>query len=1410
VAIDPVGNVFIADLKASAIFKIDHSTGTASVYVSFEYANAIALDPAGTLYISTGLNGNDVMKVDPDTLAVSIAAGTGTQGYGGDNGPATSANLNQPLALAVDSEGDLFIADYGNRVIRRVDAQTKTITTFAGTAGAYGTSGDGGPAAAAAFEGLGGLAIDGLGNVYVSDSLSNSVREIQSSTNFIWTIASNGNGTAPGGGTPIQGNLTAPGPLAVDAAGNIIVNVDFGIYEVNPSQQKSVSFAGGGGSAGPTDIGDGGAATSAFLLVPYGVAIDNGGNVYVADLGNVRIRKISIGSGVLQFSQTAVGQTSAAQTIEVEDEGNSVLNLSSVTASASFPLSPPGFSGCSSSTVLASGGNCAITVSFSPSSQQGTSGTLTVTSNSDNRSGTQIQAALRGGPVISITPASLSFGAQSLLIPSAPRALTITNTGTIPINLTGLSIDGANAVDFTETNNCPANPSASLNPGASCSLLLFFQPHGSGGRSATLTIADGSDPLPQTIPLTGTGGVVSGCVVTSFLAAPNPIISTTGAGVTTISIDANCSYDIRLGSSSGGLFASFSGTSTATTGDWVTDGMRFYLQPSGDTSAQDTLGTLTVRVEPTGVSSQELGSVPVNTSSTLVTVTLPFTGLSAAPSFSLRFGVEFSMGIPVCSGAGTCQIPIAFKPSYPGLREDALITRDNSGAPIQTTLLSGVGLGSQWGVTPGVISTLASGIGGTGVAVDPRGNLYVSDGVAQVNQVTPSGEVALIAGHPGTPSYGGDGGPAVNAYLWYPRALALDGAGNLYIADSGNNAIRKVDSITGIISTVAGVPSSVGGYTGDGGLATQATLNNPTDVALDRDGNILINDSNNSVVRRVDAITGIIATIAGTGTAGYSGDNGPASVAQLRYPAAIALDTQGDLFIGDAGNTESEYVRRVDATTGIITTIAGTPTTTGVSGTAADGGPATSATLGAISGLAIDSGGGLYLGDNITNLIRKVNTAGIIHTVAGISGGEGVSHAGDGGPATSAYLDGTGFLTLDGAGNLYFGDNSVARKISVTPAELTFVANVPGSPTSQTAMLSDIGNQALSIAGVSLRSLVDRSSLLRPGGFGQTNTCGASLSAGADCRVTVSYSPTVASETSDALLEFETSGHLLHKNLNPIISVTGYASAGPPCVVTSFYLIANASSVDGPVGSATVNVNADCSYDIRVGGPTGTLLAQGSGQGTFPTGNIVTEGLEFYLQKSGDTTAQGTLAIAIGTAGAGTCILTYFNESPGPSPYIVIEALAACAYDIREGSPNGTLVGQGNGFLSINVPAPVSNTLFYLQQSGNTSSSGTLAILTFSVSIPACVATQFYANPSPVPSSTPTGSTTINISTNCNWDLRSGGPGGSLLSSGSFGDFLQVPASGIVRKGTKFYLQQSGNTTPAGTISTLTVALVWH
>ncbi len=327
-----------------------------------------------------------------------------------------------------------------------------------------------------------------------------------------------------------------------------------------------------------------------------------------------------------------------------------------------------------------------------------------------------------------------------------------------------------------------------------------------------------------------------------------------------------------------------------------------------------------------------------------------------------------------------------------------------------------------------------------GIVTDTAENLYILDPVnRRVRKVSAAtGIVSTIAGDGGLTSTG-DGGPALTAALGYPYSMAIDRSGNIYVALAGR--IRKIDAASGIITTIAGTGTT--GFSGDSGLAVNARIGTPFSITVDMADNVYFTETHR--IRKITAATGIINTIAGLGTAGYTGDGGPAINAQLAFPESITSDNAGNLYISDAANN---VIRKITTATGIITKYAG-------GGAGGDGGPATSADISYPDAIVADAAGNLYLSEN--NKIRFINAAtGIINSIAG-NGSAG--NTGDDGDASFATFNSPQYLAISRAGNLYIHDynNFVIRKIT---GETNVISNYCGNYTKGTSGIGGLASEA--------------------------------------------------------------------------------------------------------------------------------------------------------------------------------------------------------------------------------------------------------------------------------------------------------------------------------------------------------------
>jgi len=429
---------------------------------------------------------------------------------------------------------------------------------------------------------------------------------------------------------------------------------------------------------------------------------------------------------------------------------------------------------------------------------------------------------------------------------------------------------------------------------------------------------------------------------------------------------------------------------------------------------------------------------------------------------------------------------------------------DNSNSAVDSFTVGG-NLNRVAGNHSNTLETLFNGAPATGVVLnypygvnaDTSANVYVADSNDFMvrEYVKSSGLINYFAGN-GTPGYSGDGGAATNAQLNYTFGSAKDSAGNVYVADTYNCLVRKVNG-AGTISTFAGFvlngTSPRCGYTGDAGAATSAELNYPFGVAVDSKNNVYIADFYNYVVRKVSG--GIISTIAGIGgISGYSGDGGLATNALLASPTAVTVDTAGNVFIADYNNCR---IREVNAATGIITTVAGN----GNCNFTGDG-LAINNGITSPQGVVVDANENLFIADN-TNRVRWVNPQGFMTTIAGTGTG---GYNGDGLLATSAWLYEPTGVTVDSSGNIYVSDynNFRVREITAFPAVNTSTGNMVfpltsvGSTSSpQKLTLSALGSVTISNISVSANFL-------------ESDNCPAAMSNGTTCTMYVYFAPTAS------------------------------------------------------------------------------------------------------------------------------------------------------------------------------------------------------------------------------------------------------------------------------------------------------------
>ena len=509
----------------------------------------------------------------------------------------------------------------------------------------------------------------------------------------------------------------------------------------------------------------------------------------------------------------------------------------------------------------------------------------------------------------------------------------------------------------------------------------------------------------------------------------------------------------------------------------------------------------------------------------------------------------------------------------------------------------------------------------SGGAADSAGNFNIADfGNYRIRKVF-NGVITTAAGN-GTRAFSGDNGSATGAQLYEPSGVAVDSAGNLYISDFTSSRIRKVSN--GVITTVAG--NGTDGFSGDNGPATSAQLHGPWGVAVDSAGNLYVADRDNNRIRKVS--NGVITTVAGNGTVGFSGDSGPATSAQLSLPNSVAVDSAGNVYIADSNNNR---VRKVS--NGVITTVAGN----GLYGYSGDNGPATSAHLYTPFGVAVDSVGNLYIADTGNYRIRKVSN-GVITTIAG-NGTHGFS--GDNGPATSAQLYAPFGVTLDSVGKVYVVDRDNSRVRMLTPTGSSCTYSV--SPTTFQVPASG-GSLAVSVQ--------------------TTASCSWAVS-GLPSWITVSGASSGAGPASVTLVVAPNSGTPLSATiLIAGLSVTVTQTATPAC---SYAINPGGQTFTAAGGTGTINISAaaGCSWTaastaswvtitgVGAGSGNGTVTYQAApNTGTARSGSVAIAGLSFTVEEAAASSAglisAGSMA-QLASGGYWTTTITLVNTGSSPA-----------------------------------------------------------------------------------------------------------------------------------------------------------------
>jgi hypothetical protein len=988
--------------------------------------------------------------------SIVTVAGTGTQGYTGDGGPSVAAELSGPSGVAQDVAGNLYIADSQNARIRKV-SQNGIITTFAGT-GTSGFSGDGGAATNAQLDAPIAIALDGAGNVYISDFGNNVIRKVNASTGIITTSAGGGpaNNCTTNGATPTTNSVRGVYALAISPAGDMYFNCGNVIEKLNLTGTTISIYAGQSGIQSST--GDGGAATNATFDTVEGLTVDAAGNLYIADsyANKVRFVKASTGiittvagtgasgfggDGGLAISATLYGPVAVALDhsgdLFIADGGNNEIREVS-----GFNGKISTIAGNRTSGYAGDGGPAtSATLIYPVALAYGTAGNLFV---ADNRT----QTVRSIGYLQFVAPVGGSLGPQNLLLQTTASE-TLSSFTVLP------SQGGKTEFSIGTVSGCKVDGSTLVPSGTVCTLPMTFSPAYPGLREVPLQAVTGAGKL--NIGLTS--------LATGPLASLTPGIITTIAGPMNMAGDyAAHGFSGDGGPATSALLYNPTYTTTDSAGN-------LYFTDTGNDVVREinaATGVITTIAGTHGQSGADSGDGGPATAATFLSI-----GGIALDSARNLYIADYGSVRKVNAATGIIS-------TYAG---------------VGGLFVGNAGDGGQ--------ATAAGVDAQDSLAVDSQGNLYIPERAYNVVRevFASSGIITTVAGN-GTNGYMGDGGAATSAEMSAPQAVAIDTANNLYITDN-SSVVREVNAATGIITTFAGNGHT--GATGDGGPATSAAVGGGYffAVATDSAGDLYITGS--GTIRKVNSATGIISTVAGKPTTGfnpYSGEGGLATSAMIN-PGGVAIDPAGNLYL-----TDDQNLRVIPATPTMLTYP--TTTAVGSADTKDDPETVTLSDIGnqplkvlneAANNPSISAAWAL----DSTSTCTLVTPLGNSSSVAA---GGSCTYAVDFTPKTGGANSGT-LVVTDNSLNQVAATQTVALSgtgvgsagsLSISPTSLTFGPTVQGTTSAaQTATISNTTSQAIYLSSGSLTDSND---------FTQSDNCNGLIAATTgSCTVTFTFTP---------------------------------------------------------------------------------------------------------------------------------------------------------------------------------------------------------------------------------------------------------------------------------------------------------------
>ncbi len=837
------------------------------------------------------------------TAPINTFAGNGTAGSTGNGGLATAAELNNPEGLAFDNHGNVYISDYNNNQIRVVNA-AGVISVFAGTTAACanptaasGACGDGGPVSAATFNNPSQMQFDTAGNLYIADYTDNRVRKVTATngvitgSSIITTVAGNGGGgvaTISGnGGLATSATVPLPHGIAIDSAGNIYINdqVACVVRKVAAATGNIANFA-GNGTCGYA--GDGGQANAAGVEIGNGVelALDSAGNLYLGDRSNNVVRKVTASTNVISTyagthgtpctPATAVcGDNGAATSADltgpagvfIDSFGNLVIadadgaRIRKVTTSTGIITTIAGTGVACNASGTASGpcgdGGLATSATFSFPIDVSLSptGNVFFTDQYANR-----VRYLSPPPIFPATQAGSTSPSINVLISTTGTANTIINSITVPN-----SPSGTPQFKVGTQSGCVIGGTTGNAPGTLCTIPVTFSPAYPGVQTAPLVISTNGGTFQFGLSATG--------IAPQAILEPGVLGTAAGTGVAGAT------------GNGGAATAATLNAPREITFDYAGN---YYIGDLGNNEIREVSAAGNITVVAGGGSTNYYLSP--GAAATTAALTQPE---------QVAFDSAGNMYIPDYGDSVVAKVDAVTK---------------------NITVIAGQ-YGTQGNTGDGGLATAATLTGPAAIAINQaNGNIYIADGNQGGNKIREINvSTGIITTYAGTGAICssptatcGDGGPATAAQFYRPNGIAIDGNGNIFVSDTLDNRVRRIDVTTGIITTVAGTGAA--SDTGDGGAATSATLNTPFQIQVDAAGDIFIADKGNNAIRMVSGSTGNISTIAGNGMTCTTtpspacGDGGSANVAAFSSPTGVALDAAGDVYVVENGTNR---VRKV-------------------------------------------------------------------------------------------------------------------------------------------------------------------------------------------------------------------------------------------------------------------------------------------------------------------------------------------------------------------------------------------------------------------------------------------------------------------------------------------------------------------